>query len=613
MNFNSDVDMDRLRKALEWSDRQLEPFRNLVHGLVQEVSGSTYKPGRGRPKYEGLLNLLNQTVDAYSISLVAQRPRIMTTTEEVSLRRFAAIYEIAMNNLIAEIRLEETLRRSVVDAIYLMGIVKVHAKETIQVMVETDLWADPGTPFASNVSVDNWIPDMAASKYSRVQFAGDWYRIPFEMLEGDLFDQAEIKKQELRPTSKHHMAAGEERLDRIATGQEIDPEEIRPMIDVCDLWIPDDKMIYTFAVDPRSRFKLRGAPIAAFPPDDPDAGPYDILSFNDVPDNIVPSSPAAHLAGLSRIINNMMRKQSGKAHAQKDVFWYTPAGAKDAERIQSAQDQARIAIQEQSEVGVMKIGGVDQALQAYMTAMLQLYDRMAGNLTSIAGLGNQAPTLGQEEIIQGSVSKKEAAMQQRVIEHAERVIRRLGRMLWNDRAKVIPGSRTVPGLEEYPPLDATWWPDEREGAFDDYKFTVDVYSMPYQSPEKKFSTMVQLLQNILIPGAALMAQQGGAINFQKVVETAAHLLNAPELKDWVEFGSPPPPAVGPEQGGQGGQGEPAVEQPGMPPSTTRNYVRRSVATGGSPQNLATMAQQAWLGFSPEGHGQAPQGQVARSA
>lgn len=594
MNPNSEVDRGRLFRAMDWSYKQLEPFRFLVHGLVQEYAGSSYGKGVARPKFEILMNLMNQTVKTYTMSLVANRPRVMVSTKRRDLQYFALHFETALNNLIAEIHLEDTFRQSVLDAFFCMGIVKVHMLETVPVMADTDLWADPGTPFASNVSIDNWVHDMAATKYSRVQFAGDWYRIPFEDLKSDIFDQAVIKELDLQPTSKWGFGDQNERLDRIATGHETDNDELVPMIDVVDVWIPRDEMIYTFPVDPNNPFRGGRKAIAAIPPDDPDAGPYDILSFNDVPENIVPASPASHLSGLARIVNNIMRKQARKAHGQKDIFTYTPAGAADAEKIQNASDQSRIPIQEQSEVGVLKIGGVDQALQAFMLGMVQIYDRMAGNLTAKAGLGSQAPTLGQEEMIQGTISEENAVMQYRVVEHAVRIIRRLGHMLWQDKAKVISGTLSVPGLEDYKPLDATWMPGDREGGITDYDLDIDIFSMPYQSPQKKFSTMLGLLQNVFIPAAPILMQQGGKINFRKIAESAARLLNAPDMKEWIEFGgAPPAPPPGEDGSGEGDQGMP--EMGGMPSSTTRNYVRRSVASGGSPQNLATMQAQAWLG------------------
>lgn len=593
MNPNSEIDRDRLFRAMQWSYRQLEPFRNLTHGLVQEYAGSSYGQGTTRPKFEILMNLMNQTVDAYTMSLVANRPRVMVTANDPALAYFAMVYQTAINNMMQEIHLEETLRQSVLDAFFCMGIVKVHLLETIPVMADTDLWADPGTPFASNVSIDNWVHDMAAPKYSRIQYACDWYRIPYEDLKSDMFDQGVVRELDLRPTTKWGFGEQAERLDRIAIGAETDTDEVEPMIDVVDVWIPRDKMVYTFPVDPQHPFNGQKKPIAAIPPDDPDAGPYDILSFGDVPENIVPSSPASHLSGMMRIINNMMRKQSRKAHGQKDVFTFTPAGAPDAEKLKKASDQQMVPVQEQSEINIMKMGGVDQTLQAFMQAMIQLYDRMAGNLSAMAGLGNQAPTLGQEEMIQGNVSKREANMQYRVVEHALRVIKRLGRMLWDDVAKVIPGSFSLPGLESYPPVDATWMPGEREGEFNDYTFQIDLYSMPFQSPQKKFGVMVQLLQNVFLPAAPILMQQGTTIDFKKVAESAAQFLNAPEMKEWIK--SAPAPVAEEEPGGMPTRNKEMEELSQAPGSTTRNYVRRSVATGGSPQNLSTMAEQAWLG------------------
>lgn len=597
MNFNNEIERNRLFTALRWSYDALEPFRNLVHGLVEEYAGSAYGQGTTRPRHEQLLNLMNQTVDAYTMSLVANRPRALVSSKRRNQRYFARHFETALNNLISEIQLEYTLRQAVLDAFFCMGIVKMHLAESVAVELEPDLWADPGTPFASNISIDNWCHDMAATKYSKIQFAGDWYRLPFEDLDSDIFDQKAVKQLELKPTSKWNYGDQQDRLDRIASGGETDRDELHPMIDLFDVWIPRDKTIYTFPIDPRNPFQSSTKPIAALPWDGPEFGPYRILSFNDVPENIVPSSPASHVSGMARIINNIMRKQARRAHGQRDIMTYTPSGAKDAEKIMGTPDQGTAAVAEGSEIQMVKLGGVDGNLQAFGLGLIQLYDRMAGNLTAMAGLGNQAPTLGQEEMIQESVSKKQVAMQYRVVDFAVSIIRDLGYMLWHDRAKVIPGTIVEPGLEDYEPTDATWTPGEREGEYDDYDLAIDVFSMPYQSPSKKFATMLSLLQNVFIPAAPMLMQQGGTINFQKVAETAANLLNAPELEEWIEFGSTPP--MPEEQGGAGGM--PGMDaMGGMPSSTTRNYVRKSVATGGSPQNRSTMEQQAWLGQQGSG-------------
>lgn len=584
MNPNDETDRGRLSRAVEWSWKQLEPFRRLTHGLVSEYAGSGYGNGSRRPKFEILVNLLNQTVDAYVMELVANRPRVTVTARTKKLRYFALQYETALNNLAAEIQLEQTLRQAVMDAFFCVGIVKLHMADSVEVQLETDLWANPGTPFASNVSIDNWVHDMAATKYSKVQFAGDSYRIPFEDLKSDMFDQEVIKELELRPTSKWSSGGEDDRLERISRGDETDQDELVPMIDVLDLWVPREGMIFTFPVDPKMPFRPNSKPIGGIPWNGPEFGPYPMLSFNEIPDNIMPSSPASHLSGMARIINNIARKQARRAHGQKDIFTYTPAGAESHERVKNASDQQSVCVAEQSELGVMKLGGVDANLQAYLVGLMQTYDRMAGNLTAMLGLGPQAETAAQEGMIQGNVSKRGASMLYRVGEFSCKILRGLGFMLWSDKAKVIPGAITVPGMDDYKPLDATWTPGDRQGQFSDYEVGIDVGSMPYQHPAKKFGTMMSLLQNVFLPAAPMMAQQGGRINFEKVTKSAAKLLDAPEIEEWFEFS-----ALAQPPGEEGSE-----EESGSPPSTTRNYVRQSVSGGGTTQGQSTMEQQAWL-------------------
>ncbi len=583
MNPNSEVSVGRLFKAMDWSYKGLQWARNLVHGLAEEFAGSAYgQMNRTRPRYEILVNLMNQTVDAYTMALVANRPRISIVARRQPLRFFAQQFELALNNLICEIELESTLRRAVLDAFFLMGIVKMHLLGSPQVQIEADLLINPTKPFASNVSIDDFVVDMAAKKYSMVQYAGDWYRIPFADLKEDIFDQKVIKQLELKPTSKWDIKEGGDRLDQIAAGQATDQDELEPMIDLCDVWVRRDRMIYTFPVDPRRPFASATKVIAALPWDNPQHGPYPVLSFNEMPENIVPPSPASHLASMARIINNVARKQARRAHAQKENPVYTPASVADAEKIKRASDQQWVPVMEASEVNVVKTGGVDQPLQAYMSGLLQLYDRMAGNLSAMMGLGPQAPTLGQEEMIQGAVSKKEARMHQQVTEFAVKVVRHLGYMLWNDRSMTIPGSLTLPGLENYAPMDMTWTPDQREGGFFDYDLNIDVHSMPYQSPNRKLQTILALVQNVFLPAAPMLAQQGKSVDLGKIAEIAAKLLDQPELEEIITSGAVPMP---------GPQGQ---HERTMPSTSSREYIRRSVPTGGSPQARSMAQEQAWL-------------------
>jgi hypothetical protein len=284
-----------------------------------------------------------------------------------------------------------------------------------------------------------------------------------------------------------------------------------------------------------------------------------------------------------------MKKQSAAAEGQKDVYIYTPAGAKDAKNIQRTPSRDWVQVESKDDVDVMKIGGVDSEGQAFMLGSIQMFDRMAGNLSAKMGLGPQAETVGQEKLIHGAVSSQEAYMQDRTIDFARGVVHDLGDLLWRDQVKVIPGEIAVEGASQYA-TDATWTPDRREGVFEDYDLDIDIFSMPYQSPAQRVESLNQLLTGVYIPLGEMLMSQGGNVNLQELTEIYAELLNLPRLKDVIQFSAPPMDA------GQGGGGGPK--------NTTREYIRKSVPTGGTMQGRQHVEQQAWLNSAKGGMPQA---------
>lgn len=586
MNPYDEVQRGRLFRAVETSFRKLEPFRSLNRGLVEEYAGSGYGQME-RPRHEILVNLMNQTVDAYTMALVANRPRVMLSTEHAELTAFAKHFEVAINNLIKEIGLEYTLRKWVLDAFFCVGLIKVHLADSGPVQLEQNLWMDPGTPYASNVSLDNWVHDMSATNWYEVKYAGDCYRICFEAMQaeaGGIYDANVVK--DLAPTSKY-AAEGDERLERISKGYEVDQDEFEPMIDLADIWVPRDGMIYTYAVDSLQGLRLKGAPVAAMPWDGPEFGPYHILGFNDVPENIMPASPAAHLSALGRLANNILRKQRRRAGSAKRMHTYTPAGAEDARRLKNAGDDEWVQVQDPREIGQVDVGGVDPQLNAFFLGVLEMYDRMAGNLTAMLGLGSQADTASQEQLIHAASSKKEANMQYRVIDGSVRVIRDLGYMLWHDPIKTIRGQFAIDGAEGYV-ADATWTPEDREGDFFDYNFGIDLFSMPYQSPSQKMSALMHLITQVYAPMVPALQQQGGMLDMQKMTDIFADLMNEPRLREIIKFAN----AMPTDRPGPLGIGERDIKAPAV---SSRTYTRRNVPTGGTQQGRSHVMQQAWLG------------------
>lgn len=579
MNPRDEKEAGFLFRAAETSYRNHEPFRRLIHSLAETHAGSGYGQNRG-DRFETMLNLMNQTVDAYTMSLVANRPRVLLTTRYPELKFFAKKFELGLNNLIEEIRLEETLARWVLDAFFGVGIIKVHLANSAPVQLEQGIWMDPGIPFASNIPLDNFVFDASATVWQNVRFAADWYRIPFEDLKSDLYDQEAVSENELQPSTKGH--TDPDRLERISRGEEVDQDEFTPMIDVADFWVPQDGKIYTWAIDPVHPFRGKGLPIAEMDWDGPEFGPYHLLGFGDVPENIMPTSPASHLSSLEKLINNLMRKGARQAKRQKQVNLYSGAGAETAKKMQRASDGEWIMATDPNEVKGWRDQGVDPTNHQFMMGCIEMFDRMAGNLSAMLGLGAQADTLGQEKLIHGAVSSKEAKMQLKVLAGTTRLIRDLGWLLWQDKVRVQPGMIPLEGAPGYE-IDATWSPDHREGDFPHYNFNIDVYSMPYQSPEQRAQSLMMVMQQFYFPLEAQIVAQGGMIDIQELSNVLADLTNQPYLKEIVKFlNVVPDPAESPQS-----------ELGGKPANTTRSYIQKRAPADGTPAGRAAAQQDAW--------------------
>jgi len=586
MELHKEESRTRLFKAMALSWTKLEPFRVLNRNLVEEYAGSAYGyPNRGdRP--ETMMNLMNQAVDAYTMSLAANRPKAMVETSRPEMRYFANHFAIAINNLLQEIRLEEKLRKWVRDAFFCVGIMKTHMADAGEVELwDGGDWIDPGSPFASNVGLDDFVYDMSATRWDQVRYAADCYRLPFEELSGNQFDKKVVA--DLAPTNRMSFMGWGERVEMLSKGYQGDADDVEPMIDLMDIWDSRGGKIWTFVMDPTARFQGKLAPVAVLDWDGPEQGPYHILSFDEVPENIMPTSPAAHLSSLARLANNLIRKQGRQARRQKDVHTYTPAGAEGAKKLQKSSDGDWVEVDDTKEVGLVKMGGVDAGNQAFMMHTVDLFDRMAGNLPAMLGLGSQADTLGQEQLIAGSVSKKDAQMRMRCMDATRGLVRNLAFMLWHDVAKVLPGRMSIPGVPGAS-IDSTWTPEHRMGEFHDYDLDIDVFSMQYQAPAQKVAAINTLLSTIYLPAQQSLAAQGGQINWQKLASIHAEGLNLPQFADVVTFSAPQ--QQGEPQGG-------GVEQPQMPPNTTRKYIRQDAPSSGQMsagklvnQQMASMAK-----------------------
>jgi hypothetical protein len=384
------------------------------------------------------------------------------------------------------------------------------------------------------------------------------------------YDKGVLKR--LAPNSKWDR--GEEEAHQISTGSVVDDDEYEPMVDLMDVWLPDIHKVGVF-----SRH-VEAGPLKLVEAG-PEGGPYHFLSFADVPDNIIPSSPAQNLMGLHLLYNGLMRKQARQAKRQKVNPTYRPAAAEDAERMKRVNDGEWVKVNDPSGINVVSQGGVDQTNIAFSIAVLDLFDRQAGNLRAMAGLGPTAQTLGQEQLIYSAASRKEAKMQHRVHDYVAKLMQAVGHMMWVDEVlEVRTHEELAPGTGIY--LDRSWTPEHREGDFWQYNFDIDPYSTNYEPPEFKAQKMERAISQ-LVNLYPMLQQMGGAIDVQELVRYYSEAMGIPELENVITFAQPLASRAAPTTG-----------ETRMPTETTRNYVRHNIPTGGTPESRSSVLQQSLL-------------------
>lgn len=581
MNLYDAPDRLRLATSVEKDFRSLEWVRNLKRCMVESYAG----PGYGRPKsrkHEKLVNLAQQTVEAHSIGLVPHCPRSLITSPNPRLTYFAKLFTVTINNYLEEIGLEITLRRFVTDALFGLGVIKLHLRDSAMVQLELDRYADPGLPYASNLPIDNFVFDTQAPVWESVRYAADSYRIAYSELDHPMFDPDEV--QNLVASKREE----DDRTSQLSRGNETDSDDLEDMIDLADFWFPDEGMIYTFPISSRREFKVKGRPVAVMKWDGSERGPYPILSFLDVPDNIIPASMLASLAPQERLINNILKKQGRQAERQKEITAFPAGSEEDVKRINNTDDGGACNVNEPERIKQLFYGGASPLNQALAVSLMQIHNSAAGNLVGMLGQGAQAPTASQEEMIQGRIGSKGASMQSRVRDATKLVVRGVAQMIWNDRALVRQGKIPIEGSKYS--LDAIWAPDDREGSFEDYKF--DVFNQVYQSPDERWMKVSQFVTQIYAPLAQQFMQQGMQLDLEEFTNLAAELWDLPQLKQCIRSVGPTP-MLDPEAAAGGG---------GQPANTTRTYERRSVAAGPTPQNAANQQIEQWLAMDSAGTG-----------
>ena len=551
--------VSRLVTAFDHSRRKLLPFRERRLSMIRQFVGGAWSDGGAPDKVP--VNFLEMALNIYRRQVAAKAPRIMVRSRDGDNIPFADDIEIAVNLALDDMRFDDTMRRWVLEAMFGMGVLKVGLAPSDKKEI-LGFTHDPGQPFTDVVDFEDFVFDITAKRWDQIQFCGNRYALPIEAVKDlKMFPGGKLVKYERRTSNEQ----GDEKISNMVDdGGSYGEESYMDLVELWDIWLPYESVVATFQAGPDGGIDTR-EPLRKVEWEGPECGPYHLLSFGDVPGQIMPLPPAALMIDLHELGNRVFRKLGRQADRQKTVTLVASGNQEDGRRLTIANDGDAISVDRPEAAKEIRYGGVDQATLAFFQQLRQLTSYFGGNLETLGGLNNATNTASQEQLVKDQATMRIADMQERATSAATEVIKAISYYMWSDPVREYRVRKQIPGTDMA--ISTTIKPERRAGEFLDYAIEIVPFSMQSRTPAERLQTAMQVMQTFVVPLAPLLQQRGLVPDIESFLKMSAELSGAPEVLELVTKVEPQEMQQGPPaQGAGAGGGQ-------RPASTTRNYVR----------------------------------------
>lgn len=569
------MDTDRfqqLRNAIEPARKQLEPFRDELANALKAYTGPHYA---NNGSAERPINMLQLSVESMLQQLSSRAPQVLCTTHKPELRGAAVELELALNQAIRQMDFENEHRLWVLSAIFLVGVMEV-GLDVVE-FVEIDGEEVPITEiFCETIMFDDFVYDTTATKWDRRQlgFVGHKYRISLAEAKSDVRFNKEAREA-LKPI--------ETQIDETAKLSRQNEGHTNPFTEMCEIWqvfVPEENEVVTFSLNGGN------APLRTVKWEGPRHGPYHLLGFNPVLNNIMPLAPVANWLDLDDLENRLLSKLGRQASRQKTIGIVDLQGVSDGQNIIKASDGDVVPVGNPNSFKEASFGGVNQQTLGFAMNVRSMADFVMGNLSAQMGLGASADTLGQEKMIRQAANVRIASMQGVLLSKTKAVLNDIAFYLLNHPTIEMDLTLQIPGADIELPLK---WPfrnddngneiDARQGAAEQYDISIEPYSMTAVSPGER----AQMLRSIWTQDIMPMMSMGIQPDVNAYLAKLAKYLDLPELHEIVPMSQD---ARDPQERMVGAAGAPVAGKP------NGQYTRNNVSRGMTPQ--AEQQQQAMM-------------------
>lgn len=504
---------------------KMRRFRNASMLLLKQYTGRFYNQRQRVDEQSYPLNYMHQAVTTMVPNLVFKDPKARITSRYLPYREYAGIAELAVDHLTEEIALRETLRRVVTDSIFLGGFVKIGLGVSGQTLDINSFLANIGQAYCKRVSGDDMIIDPVARAWEEQRIIGNRFQQDRSvLLESGLYDPDAVRSLSSRYGGPSTREAST--LSGSTMGY-LEASTIRDLVDLVEVWLPKENLIVTMPWHPGDQVGSKFLRIVQY--NGPEAGPYRMLGYAFVPDNILPVAPAMIWADLHALANKVARKATRQALRQKSVLAYESAAWQGAQDIVDADDGTSVRVNSIEGIKEVAYGGVSPDAYKYLEWAKINFSEMAMNIDLLSGTGTNEPTATQAELLQANASVRLADMQSLVYQFTGDCLRRLFFYLHTDPLIELPLIKRVAGQER----QVVYSPEMREGDWSDYMLKVRPYSMARQDPNLRVRRMLEFCGNVIPALAQAYQMLGPAFNIENALNVMGREMGIEELDELI--------------------------------------------------------------------------------
>lgn len=531
---------------------------------IREYVGRYYANEYGLTGEEPI-NLIFNTIRAMVPNIIMRSGINKVETEIIPYKEYADLLGLGLDYIDKRTKLKDTLRAAIVDAFFMMAVLKTGLATGGKMLNFGDVLIDEGQIYTDLVDFDDFTADPSCKDYRKAAFTGDRNRVPRQLLlDDDEFNHDLVMKL---PRSYHLDA--KRKVEALSKKNFSDSEmfELQDFVDVVEVFVPGADALLTIP-DPEQI--IFDDFLAARDYYGPKAGPYTMLALTQpVPGNPYPIAPVSVHFDLHKMANRMMVKTMNQADRQKDVAIYDPAGADEAEDLRTAEDGDTIAGNPDT-VKVVTLGGQNSKSEAFLSQLQVWHNYMSGNPDQVAGLASQAETATQASILQGNATITIEDARSMVYDVAATVNEKMAWYLHTDPfVNILLARREAGG--KYSQLMLT--EEQKQGDFLDFTFTIKARSMSRLDPTIKTKRVIEFGTNVVpsIMNAGMVAMQmGREFNVETALTDIANEQGIfEEVQDWfvdpkfqqriklmMAMGPQPAGKAQPAQAGDGTRGIP---------------------------------------------------------